>query len=351
MSFETSHEFRVEDSRYAELEENSVDLVVTSPPYPMIEMWDDMYDELYGSGTIEHFLERGDHELAFRSMHEILNAVWSNIKKCVKPGGIVCINIGDATRKTSSGFKMFSNRSKIIDFFVSHQSSVINNSQFNLLPEIVWRKPANSLNKFMGSGMIPTNAYVTHEHEYILIFRNGPKRDFEAKSDNRYESAYFWEERNRWFTDMWDGIRGVDQDLRDNEARERSGAFPLELPYRLINMFSVYEDTVLDPFAGLGTTSLASMITGRNSISIDYEPEFFEFFEEQTEMIKDVCDDFNSNRLENHREFCNNNETTYESVHYDFPVKTKQEENIKLYGIEELNQDENNFNVKHSKWS
>ena len=69
------------------------------------------------------------------------------------------------------------------------------------MPAILWRKPTNAPNKFMGSGMLPPNAYVTLEHEYILMFRWGAKREFsqEEQKRSRRESAYFWEERNGWF--------------------------------------------------------------------------------------------------------------------------------------------------------
>jgi DNA modification methylase len=328
--FETTHEFKVDDARFTELEKNSVDLVITSPPYPMIEMWDDQYDEVHGS--IKRLIDTDRFELAFREMHEVLNVVWGNVKNAIKPGGIVCINIGDATRKTDEGFKMFSNRAKIIDFFVNQQSSVLGNSDFNMLPEIVWRKPANSLNKFMGSGMLPTNAYVTHEHEFILIFRNGQKREFEPHSDNRYESAFFWEERNTWFSDTWTDILGIKQDLGHDEARERSGAFPLDLPYRLINMFSVYGDTVLDPFAGVGTTSLASIVAGRNSISIDIEESLSEIFLEEAKQTPSIAQDIIRNRLLSHLDFVESNgEHSYQNDFYDIPVKTKQEKNIRFY--------------------
>ena len=153
---------------------------------------------------------------------------------------------------------------------------------FTSLPDILWRKPTNAPNKFMGSGMLPAGAYVTYEHEYILIFRKGGKRAFDRpprRRQLRRRSAYFWEERNVWFSDVWTDLTGDAPGSRRRETRARSAAFPFELPYRLIQMFSVYGDTVLDPFAGArarrsprrsrrGATASASSGTRRSSRSI-----------------------------------------------------------------------------------
>jgi len=90
----------------------------------------------------------------------------------------------------------------------------------------------------------------------------------------RKESSYFWEERNVWFSDIWK-LKGVRQLLNDKNTRNRSAAFPFELAYRLINMHSIREDTVLDPFAGTGTTTLASIASSRNSVVYEIDPDFY----------------------------------------------------------------------------
>ena len=94
--------------------------------------------------------------------------------------------------------------------------------------------------------MLPAGAYITLEHEYILVFRNGGKREFNTddKKNIRSQSAFFWEERNRWFSDSWD-LKGVKQSTDSENVRQRSAAFTFELPYRLINMYSVKGDTIL----------------------------------------------------------------------------------------------------------
>ena len=85
--------------------------------------------------------------------------------------------------------------------------------------------------------MLPAGAYVTLEHEYVLIFRKGAKREFktEAEKKKRRESALFWEERNIWYSDVWTDIKGTEQALPNAVSRQRSAAFPFNLAYRLIN--------------------------------------------------------------------------------------------------------------------
>ena len=150
------------------IKDDSVDLVVTSPPYPMVEMWDDCFK--FQSIFVEQAFEKKMYYQAWIEMHNILEKVWKEIVRVVKPGGFVCINIGDATRTFDGNFQLFSNHSRIIQYFISNG--------FVCLPDILWRKRTNAPNKFMGSGMYPAGAYVTFEHENILIFRKGGKRLF-----------------------------------------------------------------------------------------------------------------------------------------------------------------------------
>ena len=145
------------------LNEKSVDLVVTSPPYPMIEMWDDVFQRQRPAA--EGALAAGDGPHAFEMMHELLDAAWVEVYRVLRPGGVACINIGDATRTIDGDFRLYSNHSRIL-------SSLLGMG-FVALPDILWRKPTNAPNKFLGSGMLPGGAYVTYEHEYILIVRKG----------------------------------------------------------------------------------------------------------------------------------------------------------------------------------
>lgn len=310
-------------SDMSEIKNESIALVVTSPPYPMIEMWDDCFCG-QDAGIIGD-LQNGNGALAFERMHQILDQVWREVDRVLIPGGIVCVNIGDATRTVNGVFQMFSNHNRIISAF--------HNMGYCVLPDVIWRKPSNSPNKFMGSGMYPAGAYVTYEHEYILIFRKGSKRIFTADKKTRQKSAYFWEERNVWFSDLWE-IKGVKQEFTKKADRKRSAAFPFEIPYRLINMYSILGDTVLDPFAGTGTTLLAAMVSGRNSIGIDIDPAFVDFSVLSLQKEPQLLNQHTEARLQEHQCFIDTlsqeqREKCYYNENYPFLVKTRQE--IKAY--------------------
>ena len=341
---ETEHRVVIDDSRQlGRIGDNSVELVVTSPPYPMIEMWDELFADL--NPTVGNHIESDDGQNAFKLMHDELDKVWDEVSRVLVDGGIACINVGDATRKVDGSFRVYQNHSRIIDAF--------ERLGFEPLPELLWRKPVNSAAKFMGSGMLPPNAYVTLEHEYILIFRNGEtQRRFEPKSKRRYNSAYFWEERNQWFSDVWMDIRGELQSLGHGELRSRSAAYPFEVPYRLINMYSVYGDTVLDPFWGTGTTSLAAMTAARNSIGYEIKDEFAQVFEERVEDAPAFSQTVIQQRLDDHREFVEDklesgDEFKYEAQNYEFPVITKQEKPMQFYSVKSVEEDINGYRAVH----
>ncbi|MBI5063470.1 MAG: site-specific DNA-methyltransferase [Desulfatitalea sp.] len=331
---ESLHQMIFADAaRMSALENGSIDLVVTSPPYPMIEMWDDLF--CAADAQIEQALQQADTDQAFEKMHGLLDKVWRELRRVVKPGGIVCINIGDATRTIGGRFRLFANHGRIISAFGS--------LGFDQLPTIIWRKTTNAPNKFMGSGMLPPCAYVTLEHEYVLIFRLGANRSFdeEEEKQKRRQSAYFWEERNAWFSDVWFNLIGASQRLRNGKTRDRSGAYPFELPYRLINMFSVKGDRVLDPFLGTGTTMLAAMCAGRHSVGYEIEPEFQPIILERIAGLPDLAEETVEGRLKAHADFIQerakqNGETKNHNQFYDWPVITRQESELRLERVRQL---------------
>lgn len=323
------------------IDDNSVDLVVTSPPYPMIEIWDNYFSE--SNNTIVEELNKGDGYSAFELMHNELDLVWEEICRVVSNSGIICINIGDATRRINDNFSLFPNSSRIINFF--------SKKGFNVLPPIIWRKQTNAPNKFMGSGMLPTNAYVTLEHEHILIFRKGNKREFKKDTEkiNRKQSSYFWEERNIWFSNIWDDIKGVSQ-KQHRYIREISAEYPIEIPYRLINMFSVKGDIVLDPFVGTGTTTLAAMSTERNSIGVEIEPSFFYTINKRIKNCLPMLNTRIEKRINNHINFVTNKDGVlkYNNDYFNFPVTTPPEEKLCIKFIESIkNIDDFNFEVSY----
>ena len=267
----TRHRIIFGDSRdMREVEDESVHLVVTSPPYPMIELWDDLFrrlnpetdrlferlQEMNSGNERESIIKR-----LYESMHETLYPVWKELHRVLVPGGIACINIGDATRKIDGSFRLFPNHARVIEYFEK--------LGFTTLPYILWKKPTNKPNAFLGSGFLPPNAYVTLDVEYILIFRKGGPRRFRPRDPLRYASRYTREERDRWFSQIWDDVKGERQ--VHPKVERRTAAFPEDIPKRLIRMFSVIGDTVLDPFLGTGTTMKVAIELQRNSIGYEID--------------------------------------------------------------------------------
>ena len=327
-----------------ELENESVNLIVTSPPYPMIEMWDDIM--IKQNPRIKDEWEKENYNTVFELMHQELDKVWSECYRVLEPGGIACINIGDATRTLSKNFALYTNHSRILNSCI--------NLGFQNLPNIIWRKQTNAPNKFMGSGMLPPGAYVTLEHEFILILRKGTKRLFKSaeEKETRSESAFFWEERNVWFSDLWD-VKGTKQKFKE-DIRKRSGAYPIEIPYRLISMFSVKGDTVVDPFFGTGTTTLAAIATNRNSVGYEIDPKFKDTVKEVILNQENKLNSIISERLQRHLLFVENRIKTkgsdafkYQNSNFNFPVMTRQELKIKLDYIDQISGDGDSFNSSY----
>lgn len=345
----TTHAVCMSDARdMSGIKDDSVSLIVTSPPYPMIGMWDEQFS--HANQHIGKHLSVENADSAFRLMHEILDDVWRECYRVLQPGGLACINIGDATRKIGGEFRLFSNHSRILHALME--------LGFSTLPDILWHKPTNAPNKFLGSGMLPSCAYVTYEHEYILIARKGGLRRFsDTEQPLRRLSAFFMEERNVWFSDFWKGINGAHQRIRKSEkngiARLRSAAYPLILPYRLILMHSIMGDTVLDPFLGTGTTTAAAIACGRSSIGFEIERGLEDIIYESIEEAVDHHGySLNKRRLDDHRRYVEDDEigrlhTNYHDL-YQFPVATKHEEEIRLIVPVSLEQSEGGeFVVEH----
>lgn len=263
-----------------EVESGSVQLMVTSPPYPMIAMWDDLFcttdpriaalwPKLAGSGNDETVRQIYD------LMHENLAKVWAETHRVLADGGIAAINIGDATRNINGKFQLFPNHSRITE--------VCEKIGFTTLPYILWKKPTTKpkykgKGAFLGSGFLPPNAYVTLDCEFILLFRKGKLRKFTPHHVERYESKFTKAQRDEWFSQIWE-FKGTRQTA--SELERRTGAYPDEVAERLIRMFSVKGELVLDPFLGSATTMKVAIGTERNCVGYELDPNLLPTIKEK----------------------------------------------------------------------
>ena len=172
-------------------------------------------------------------------------------------------------------FHLYPNHSRVIETF--ERLGLVT------LPYVLWKKPTTKplykgKGAFLGSGFLPPNAYVTMDMEYILIFRNGGLRTFEPKDPRRYRSKFTKKQRDEWFSQIWT-VSGARQ--THGGLERRVAAFPEEIPRRLIRMFSIESDLVVDPFLGSGTTLKAAMDLGRRFIGYERLGDFSEIIKER----------------------------------------------------------------------
>lgn len=253
----THHKIINGDSRQmTELLDNSVHLAITSPPY-----W-----QLKDYGT--------DNQIGFHDSYENyinnLNLVWKECYRTLHNGCRLCVNIGDQfARAVYYGrYKVIPIREEIIKF--------CENIGFDYMGAIIWQKVTTSNTTGggvqMGSYPYPRNGILKLDYEFILVFKklgDSPKPTKEQKELSKMTA----EEWNTFFAGHWN-FAGARQS-------GHIAMFPEELPRRLIKMFSFVGETVLDPFAGSGTTALAAKNTDRNSVGFEINPEFIPIIKEK----------------------------------------------------------------------
>jgi DNA modification methylase len=280
---QTQHRIILGNSQQmSELEDGSVQLMVTSPPYPMIAMWDELFCKADPkiAELFQKLNAKGEDQTVreiYNAMHNYLSEVWAETYRVLVDGGIACINIGDATRTINSKFQLYPNHSRITE--------VCEKIGFTTLPYILWKKPTTKpmykgKGAFLGSGFLPPNAYVTLDCEFILLFRKGKLRKFPPKDVLRYESIFTKKERDEWFSQIW-SLKGTRQTMTDLERR--TAAYPEEIAHRLIRMFSVKGELVLDPFLGSGTTTKIAIQNERNSIGYETDPNMLPIITKKTD--------------------------------------------------------------------
>ena len=255
----TRHQIRLGDARAMDfLQANSVHLVVTSPPYWKLKKYRETAGQL---GFIE------DYETFVAE----LDKVWEHCYRAIVPGGRLVIVVGDVclSRRKNRG------RHTVVPLHAAIQEHCRRIGFDNLAP-IIWHKIANAAyevengSSFLGKPYEP-NAVIKNDIEFILMQRKpgGYRKPSLAK---RILSVIPADYHHRWFQQIWTGITGA-------STRQHPAPYPVELAVRLIRMFSFVGDTVVDPFLGTGTTSLAAMQTGRNSIGVEIDSHYLKMAE------------------------------------------------------------------------
>lgn len=262
MEIKTWHKIVFGDSRWMkEVQDESVHLVVTSPPYWQLKD--------YGN----------ERQIGFNDTYEEyinnLNLVWSECYRVLHKGCRLCINIGDQfARSVYYGrYKVIPIRTEIIKFCEC--------AGFDYMGAIIWRKVTTCHTTggavVMGSYPYPRNGILKLDYEFILIFKKwgkSPKVNKKIKEMSKLTN----EEWNQYFAGHWN-FPGEKQD-------GHLAMFPEELPRRLIKMFSFVGDTVLDPFLGSGTTSLAARNLHRNSIGYEINEDFLPIIKKKLKLAQ-----------------------------------------------------------------
>lgn len=243
------------------IQDQSVHLVVTSPPYWTLKKYRDHDSQLGDIEDYEQFLTE-------------LDRVWQHCIRVLVPGGrLVCV-VGDVclSRRKNDG------RHTVVPLHASIQEHCRQIGFDNLAP-IIWFKIANAVFEASGNGAgflgkpYEPNAVIKNDIEYILMQRK-PGGYRKPSIPTRILSVISDENHKRWFQSIWSGLTGA-------STRHHPAPYPLELVERLIRMFSFVGDTVLDPFMGTGTTVVAAAKWGRNSIGIEIDPHYYEMAEKR----------------------------------------------------------------------
>jgi site-specific DNA-methyltransferase (adenine-specific) len=257
----TTHRLRLGDARdLSWIPEQSIHLVVTSPPYWTLKKYEENERQLGEIADYNRFLDE-------------LDKVWQECARVLSPGGRICCVIGDVCIPRREG------RHRIMPL---HADIMVRARKFRLdaLTPILWFKIANGVTEAKGNGAgfygkpYQPGAIVKNDVEYILLLRKGG----EYRSPSPMQKALSMltkDEMKSWLRSAWSDIKG------ESTRRGHPAPFPQNLAERLIKLFSFAGDTILDPFVGTGTTNLAAVATGRNSVGSEIEPAYLKIAEQR----------------------------------------------------------------------
>ena len=222
--------------------DNSLHLMVTSPPYNVSKEY--------------------DQDLSLKDYLQMLENVFEETYRVLVNGGRACVNVANLGRKPYIALS-------------DHIYKIMNDIGFNMRGEIIWNKAASaSPSTAWGSWMSASNPILRDIHEYILIFSKGSYESPRKKEEKEYRKNTISKENFiEWTKSIW---------TFNTESAKRVGhpaPFPIDLPYRLIQLYSFTNDVVLDPFMGSGTTAIAALKCNRKYIGFETNPEYVELAE------------------------------------------------------------------------
>jgi site-specific DNA-methyltransferase (adenine-specific) len=226
-----------------ELPDNSVHLMITSPPYNVSKEYDE--------------------DLSLKEYLQLLENVFKETYRVLVNGGRACINVANIGRKPYI---------PLSDYI----SKMMIDIGFNMRGEIIWNKAASaSPSTAWGSWQSASNPILRDIHEYILVFSKGDYKREKGKKENTISKEQFIE----WTKSIW---------TMNAESAKKIGhpaPFPEELPYRLIQLYSFKGDIVLDPFMGSGTTAVAALKTDRKFVGYEISKEYIALAEKRVEPL------------------------------------------------------------------
>lgn len=276
----TTHQLWNGDARLmSKLQPESVHLVLTSPPYWTLKEYRD------AAGQMGHI---ADYELFLQE----LDKVWQQCFDALAPGGrLICV-VGDVclSRRKNRG------RHTVVPLHASIQEHCRVIGYDNLAP-IIWHKIANAVYEvdrgggFLGKPYEP-NGVIKNDIEFILMQRK-PGGYRTPDLEKKVLSIISEDNHRQWFQQIWTGLTGA-------STRNHPAPYPIELAERLIRMFSFVGDTILDPFLGSGTTTIAAAKWGRNSIGYEVDPCYFD---ESVKRIQSATASFCSTKISSGRDF------------------------------------------------